>query len=177
MLRETLVYDLKVSGNSIGKVNCQKIVNGNNITYISDTDAVIKSIGTTKIKTRMKVIFENGKLYESTYKFFKNDKIREESNITFNNGIYTIIHDGKTKVTNEPIYVSSIVLHFYKPKDNEKVFEEVDGYFKSIKFLNNKNCLLVDPYSNHGDQYYYENGKMEYCLINNVLVDFEMILQ
>ncbi len=174
---ETLVYDLKVSGKIIGTVTAKKIIQGNNVTYISDTDAKISFLGTTQIKTIMKVIFENGKLYESNYKFYKNNKIKEESSITSNNGKYTIIHDGKTNVINEPIYASSIILPFYKPKDNDKIFEELEGYFKSIKLINNKSFQLLDPKSNHKDKYIYENGKMEYCLVNNTLVDFEMILQ
>lgn len=174
---ETLVYDLKVSGNIIGTVTAKKSIQGDCITYISDTDAEIKFLVSTQIKTRMKVIFEKGQLYESCYTFFKNNKIKETSSITFKNGRYTIVHDGKTSVITEPIYVSSIILPFYKPKDNEKVFEEVDGYFKSIQLINNKSCQLVDPKSSHKDKYIYENGKLEYCLVNNTLVDFEMILQ
>lgn len=174
---ETLVYDLKVSGNIIGKVTAKKSVQGNFITYTSDTDAEIKFLITTQIKTRMKVIFENGQLFSSTYTFFKNNKIKEESSITFKNGKYTIIHDGKINILAEPIYASSIILPFYKPKDNEKVFEEVDGYFKFIQLENNKSCLLVDPKSSHKDKYIYENGQLKYCLVNNTLVDFEMILE
>ena len=174
---ETLVYDLKVSSNIIGKVIVKKNIQGNYIIYTSDTDAEIKFLVTTQIKTRMKVIFENGQLLSSTYTFFKNNKIKEESSITSKNGKYIIIHDGKTSYTSEPIYVSSIILPFYKPKDNEKVFEEVDGYFKSIQLINIKTYQLVDSKSSHKDKYIYENGKLEYCLINNTLVDFEMILE
>jgi hypothetical protein len=174
---ENLVYDLKVAGNTIGTVTAKKITQGDYVTYISDTDAEIKFLVTTQIKTRMKVIFKNGELYESSYKFFKNNKIKEETSITFKNGQYTIIHDGKTNTTTEPIYVSSIMLPFYKPKNNEKVFEEVDGYFKSIQLITNKSFQLVDPKSSHRDKYIYENGKLDYCLVNNTFVDFEMILQ
>ncbi|MFI0490266.1 DUF6134 family protein [Flavobacterium sp.] len=174
---ETLVYDLKVSGKIIGTVTAKKSVQGNFVTYLSDTDAKISFLGSTQIKTIMKVVFENGKLYESDYKFYKNNKIKEESSITSKNGKYIIIHDGKTSLVYEPIYASSIILPFYKPKDNEKIFEEVEGYFKSIKLVNNKSFQLLDPKSSHKDKYIYENGKMEYCLVNNTLVDFEMVLQ
>ncbi len=174
---ETLVYDLKVSGKIIGTVTAKKIIQGSFITYLSDTDAKISFFGITQIKTNMKVIFENGKLYESSYKFYKNNNIKEETKITLKSGNYLLIHDGKTSLLTEPIYVSTIILPFCKPKNNEKVFEEVEGYFKSIKLINNKSYHLIDPKSSHEDIYVYENNKMQYCLVNNTLVDFEMILQ
>ena len=69
------------------------------------------------------------------------------------------------------------MLYFYIPKEGEKVFEEVEGYFKTIKKEKIDNYLLIDPKSSHKDIYNYIDGNLYYNLVKNTLVDFEMVLK
>lgn len=174
--KQTLVYDLKVSGKSIGKVTTTKSVDNNKIIYSSNTDATVKLLFTIDIKTRMKVIFEDGKLIESDYKFYKNNKLKETATITLKGNKYILVHDDKVSKINTIIKASTIILPFYKPTDNEKIFEEVEGDFKIMKLLNEGSYNLINTKSNHKDDYIYQNGSMQSCLIRNTFINFEMTL-
>lgn len=175
--KQTLVYDLKVSGNAIGKVTATKTINHNQTIYTSNTDATVNMLVNINIKTRMKVIFEDGKLIESDYKFYKNDKLKETATISYKEGKYIITHDGVINEMKSPITKSTIMLPFYMPLQNEKIFEEVEGNYKVMKLINQDNYKLIEPQTNHQDDYFYKNGIMKSCLIRNTLVNFEMILK
>tara|TARA_R110002051_G_scaffold234056_5_gene295610 strand:- start:3857 stop:4459 length:603 start_codon:yes stop_codon:yes gene_type:complete len=173
----TLTYDIIIGGKTLGFVTATKTEKGNKVVYTSDSDTEVNLIGTTTIKTRMKTIFEDGILTESTYKFFKNDKLKEEAKVIKIEKGYLFTHDGETSKIDEPITASTIMLYFYTPKEGEKIFEEVEGYFKTITYQKPNHFFLIDPKSSHKDTYEYKNGLLNYNLVKNTLIDFEMVLQ
>tara|TARA_R110000868_G_scaffold365285_1_gene628165 strand:- start:795 stop:1391 length:597 start_codon:yes stop_codon:yes gene_type:complete len=173
----SLKYDIIVGGKTLGIVKATKTEKDAKIIYTSDSDTEVHILGTIKIKTRMTTIFENGILTESTYKYYKNDNLKEKATLTQTSNGYSFVHNDKTSTISEPIKCSTIMLYFYIPKEGEKVFEEVEGYFKTIKKEKIDNYLLIDPKSSHKDIYNYIDGNLYYNLVNNTLVDFEMVLK
>ena len=174
--KQTLIYDLKVSGKSIGKVNTTKVIDHNQTTYTSNTDATVKMLISIDIKTRMRAVFEDGKLIESDYKLFRNNTLKETASINYKDGKYILSHNGKRNEIKSLITKSTIMLPYYMPKNNEKIFEEIEGNFKIMKLINEDNYNFIQPHSNQKDDYRYKNGIMQYCLVRNTLVNFEMTL-
>ena len=173
----SLKYDIIVGGKTLGIVKATKTEKDAKIIYTSDSDTEVHILGTIKIKTRMTTIFENGILTESTYEYYKNDNLKEKATLTPTAEGYSFVHNDKTSTISEPIKCSTIMLYFYIPKEGEKVFEEVEGYFKTIKKEKIDNYLLIDPKSSHKDIYNYIDGNLYYNLVKNTLVDFEMVLK
>lgn len=174
---EVLVYDLIVSGEKIGIVTATKKVEGNKITYTSDSDATTSMVFKIDIKTRMTVVYKNNILQESSYRFYKNGKLKEAANVTLSNGIYSIIHDKKVTTYNKKIVKSTIVLPFELPNDKDSYFEEVEGNFKTIKLINENNYQLYNQNNTQKDDYNYKDGNLRSCLVRNTLVDFKMVLK
>jgi hypothetical protein len=81
-----LVYDLIVSGNTIGTVTATKKVEGDKITYTSNSNATVTMLFKIEIKTRMTVVYKNNILQESSYKFYKNGNLKEEATTILTNG-------------------------------------------------------------------------------------------
>ncbi|MAL60195.1 MAG: hypothetical protein CMC14_09115 [Flavobacteriaceae bacterium] len=171
-----LTYDLIVSDKSIGTVKTSKTIDGNTITYTSNTDATLSFIIDTNIKTRMTTVYKNDSLLSSDYKFYKNNKLKEFATIVIKGGKYIFNHDGKTTEINEGIRLSTILLPFEIPKHNSVYFEEVEGHFKTIKSINKYSFKLTNPNNNSKDDYIYKNGIMEQCIVRNPFIDFTMVL-
>uniref|UniRef100_UPI004047C980 DUF6134 family protein n=1 Tax=Mariniflexile sp. TaxID=1979402 RepID=UPI004047C980 len=173
----TLIYDLVVSDKSIGTVKATKTVEGNKITYTSDTDATINFIIKTTIKTRMTVVFKNDSLIHSAYKFYKNDNLKEYATVAVKDDKYILNHDGELSELKEKINQSTIVLPFEVPKNSASYFEEVEGDFKTIKSQSGTSFQLINPDSKYKDDYFYKDGLMQKCVVRNSIVDFTMILK
>lgn len=174
---DVLVYDLIVSGEKIGTVTATKKVEGNKITYTSNSDATTSMLFKIDIKTRMTVVYKNNILQESSYQFYKNGKLKEEANVTLSNGIYSIIHDKKVTTYNKKIVKSTIILPFEKPNDKDSYFEEVEGNFKTIKLIKENNYQLYNQNNTQKDDYNYKDGNLQSSLVRNTLVDFKMVLK
>jgi hypothetical protein len=152
----TLLYKLIVAGHNIGTVTAIKKTEGNKTTYTSNTDATANFIFTTEIKTRMTVVYKNDILQESRY---------------------TITHDDETNYYSKNISKSTIILLFELPNTSESYFEEVEGTFKSIKLIKENIFELLSKDKGQKDEYKYKNGVVQYSLVKNTLINFEMILK
>lgn len=172
-----LIYDLIVSDKSIGTVKATKTIEGDITTYTSNTDATVSFIINTKIKTRMTTVYKNDSLLSSDYKFYKNDNLKEYATVFIKDGKYILNHDGKTTELKEGIKLSTIILPFEVPENNTAYFEEVEGYFKTIKSENKTSFKLINPENNRKDDYVYKDGIMQKCIVRNPLVDFTMVLR
>jgi hypothetical protein len=173
----TLLYKLIVAGHNIGTVTAIKKTEGNKTTYTSNTDATANFIFTTEIKTRMTVVYKNDILQESSYTLFKNGKIKEVATATLKSGVYTITHDDETNYYSKNISKSTIILLFELPNTSESYFEEVEGTFKSIKLIKENIFELLSKDKGQKDEYIYKNGVVQYSLVKNTLINFEMILK
>tara|TARA_R110002126_G_scaffold55888_1_gene149823 strand:+ start:163 stop:759 length:597 start_codon:yes stop_codon:yes gene_type:complete len=174
---KTLLYKLLVAGEDIGTVTATKKIEGNKTIYTSNTDAEANFIFKTEIKTRMSVIYENNILQESSFRLFKNGKLKEEATTKLNNGVYTFIHDNETNYFNKNIFKSTIILLFELPNTEERYFEEVEGTFKNVKLVKENIFELFNKNNSHNDDYKYSNGVLQYSLVRNTLVNFEMVLK
>jgi hypothetical protein len=172
-----LVYDLIVSGNTIGTVTATKKVEGDKITYTSNSNATVTMLFKIEIKTRMTVVYKNNILQESSYKFYKNGNLKEEATTILTNGKYTITHNKKVSTYSKGILKSTIVLPFDKPKNNESYFEEVQGYFKTMKLINGNKYQLFDQNNSQKDDYNYKDDYLESSIVRNAIVDFKMVLK
>ncbi|TDD95959.1 DUF6134 family protein [Flavobacterium cellulosilyticum] len=174
---KTLQYKLLVAGENIGTVTATKKIEGNKTTYMSNADASANFIFKTEIKTRMSVVYKNDILQESSFKLFKNGKLKEESTTNLKNGVYTIIHDNETNYYNKNIFNSTIILLFELPNTKESYFEEVEGTFKNVTLINENLFQLLGENSSQKDDYRYRNGILYYSLVRNTFVNFEMVLK
>lgn len=174
---KTLQYKLLVAGEDIGTVTATKKIEGNKTIYTSNTDAEANFIFKTEIKTRMSVIYENNILQESSFRLFKNGKLKEEATTKLNNGVYTFIHDNETNYFNKNIFKSTIILLFELPNTEDRYFEEVEGTFKNVKLVKENIFELFNKNNSHNDDYKYSNGVLQYSLVRNTLVNFEMVLK
>lgn len=175
--KTTLFYDLKVSGKTIGNVKTTKNKEGDKTIYISNTKAKISFIFKINIDIKMAVVFKNDRLISSDYRFYKNDNLKEYATISCKEGKYILDHDHKITEFKEVIKQSTIVLPFEVPKNNTNYFEEVEGYFKTIKTENNTLFKLMNPVNNRKDDYLYKEGIMQHCIVRNSIVDFKMELK
>tara|TARA_R110000868_G_scaffold332387_1_gene593421 strand:+ start:7376 stop:8014 length:639 start_codon:yes stop_codon:yes gene_type:complete len=174
---KTLLYKLIVAGENIGTVTATKKIEGNKITYTSNTDAAANFIFNTEIKTRMMVIYENDILQESSFRLYKNGKLKEESTTKLSNGVYTFKHDNETNYFNKNIFKSTIILLFELPNTADSYFEEVEGTFKNVKLIKENIFQLFSKSNSHIDDYKYSGGILQYSLVRNTLVNFEMVLK
>lgn len=178
LIAQSYEYDVLVFGKKIGTVIAQKTVNGDEITYTSNSKSEVSFFGKKTILTEMKTIYKNDILNYSFYEVKKNGKTKEKSVINCKNGNYIIDTDGKTTVHNTPVKLSTIMLTYYKPKNGDKVFEEVGGYYKEIQQVNANTFDLISPESRHKDSYIYnEKGVLEQCIVRKTLFNFKMVLR
>ncbi|CAM1345581.1 DUF6134 family protein [Tenacibaculum amylolyticum] len=178
LIGQTYEYDVLVFGKKIGTVIAQRTVEGDEVTYTSNSKSEVSFFGKKTILTKMKTIYKNDILNYSFYEVKKNGKIKEKSVINSKNGNYIIDTDGKTTVHDAPVKLSTIMLTYYKPKNGDKVFEEVGGYYKEIKQVNANTFDLISPESRHKDSYIYnEVGVLEQCIVRKTLFNFKMILR
>ncbi|RBW61401.1 hypothetical protein DS884_03575 [Tenacibaculum sp. E3R01] len=171
-------YDVNVFGKTIGTVIANRTIKGTKIEYSTNSLSIIRFFGKKEISTIMKTLYENNVLKKSFYEVKKNGKIREKSTLEYLNSTYNIITDGEKTKHTKPIHLSTIMLTYYKPKDKEKVFEEVGGFYKKIKKIKVNEFELINPRSRHIDTYIYnDEGIMEKCIVRKTLFNFEMILK
>lgn len=171
-------YDVNVFGKTIGTVIANRTIKGTKIEYSTNSLSIIRFFGKKEISTIMKTSYENNVLKKSFYEVKKNGKIREKSTLEYLNSVYNIITDGEKTKHTKPIHLSTIMLTYYKPKDKEKVFEEVGGFYKKIKKIKVNEFELINPRSRHIDTYIYnDEGIMEKCIVRKTLFNFEMILK
>ncbi len=172
------VYNVKVFGKIIGTVTANRRIQGATIEYSTNSLSIIRFFGKKEISTIMKTLYENNVLKKSFYEVKKNGKIREKSTLKYLNSTYNIITDGEKTKHTKPIHLSTIMLTYYKPKDKEKVFEEVGGFYKKIKKIKDNEFELINPRSRHIDTYIYnEDDVLEKCIVRKTLFNFEMILK
>lgn len=172
------VYDVKVFGNKIGTVTANKTVIGTKTIYKTSSLSSIRFFGKKEITTFMETVYEKNVLKNSFYEVKKNGKVREKSVLEYKNHKYYVVTDGKESYHDKPIVMSTIILTYYKPKNNQKVFEEVGGFYKTMSKINENQFDLINPKSRHKDTYIYnEEGVLEKCIVRKTLFNFEMILK
>ncbi|CAM1363977.1 exported hypothetical protein [Tenacibaculum litopenaei] len=172
-------YDVIVFGKKIGTVTTKKERKLEGVIYTSDSKSEVSFFGKKRIVTTMKTVYKNDTLMTSFYEVRKNGKVRELSEVTpLNNGGYQIVTDGEKTTHSRPVTMSTILLTYRKPKDGEKIFEEVGGYYKTMKKVSEFQFDLINPKSRHKDSYFYnEAGVLTKCIVRKTLFNFQMILK
>lgn len=176
---QTYVYDIEVFGKKIGEVIATKTIAENNtITYVSNSKSEVNFLGKKEIITTMKTVYENNVLQSSYYEVKKNNKVKEKATILYQDGTYQILTNGKKTLFDKPVKKSTIMLTYQLPVDGEKIFEEVGGYYKTIKKVGVDKFYLVDSKSSYVDTYIYnQQGVLKKCIIRKALINFQMVLQ
>ncbi|WP_420551401.1 DUF6134 family protein [Tenacibaculum aiptasiae] len=172
------IYDVKVFGKKIGTVTANRIQEGTKTVYKTSSFSSIRFFGKKEISTFMETVYENDILQRSFYEVKKNKKTREKAVLEYKKDKYFIITDGKETYHDKPIFLSTIMLTYHRPKNNERVFEEVGGFYKTMVKISENKFDLINPNSRHKDTYIYnEEGVLKKCIVRKTLFNFEMILK
>lgn len=171
-------YDVKVFGNKIGTVIANRIQKGSQTIYKTSSLSSIRFFGKKEIATFMETVYDDNVLKSSFYEVKKNGKVREKSVLIYKKDKYFVITDGKETDHDKPIMMSTIMLTYHKPKNNQRVFEEVGGFYKTMVKISANQFDLINPKSRHKDTYIYnKEGVLEKCIVRKTLFNFEMVLK
>lgn len=170
-------YDVKVFGKKIGSVIAFRTQNGSETIYKTTSLSIVNFFGKKEITTFMKTVYQNNILQSSFYEVKKNSKTKEKAVLEYTDNRYSIITNGKETHYDKPILMSTIMLTYHKPQNNQNIFEEVGGFYKKMVKINENEFELVSPKSRHKDTYVYnKEGILEKCIVRKTLFNFEMIL-
>lgn len=178
IIAQEYTYDIKVWGRKIGKAVTQKKIDGEYTIYTTTSKSEVRFFGKKTIISYVRTVFKNDTLQSSFYKVTKNKKIKEEATISLKNGVYTVVTNGKKTVYKSPVLFSTIMLTYTMPNDQQKVFEEVGGFDKTMKKIKERHFKLINPESRHKDEYFYTpKGILQKCVIKHTLANIVMELQ
>ncbi|WP_299107385.1 DUF6134 family protein [uncultured Tenacibaculum sp.] len=170
-------YDVKVFGKKIGSVIAYRTQEGTKTIYKTTSLSTVNFFGKKEITTLMETVYQDDVLQSSFYEVKKNSKIKEKAVLEYVDDQYFITTNGKETNYDKPISMSTIMLTYHKPQNNQNIFEEVGGFYKKMVKINENEFELVSPKSRHRDTYIYsEDGILEKCIVRKTLFNFEMIL-
>lgn len=173
--QEEKKYQIKHNGKSLGVVTATKEVKANGVIVYTTKSIIDKRVLTIKkLDYNLVVEMKDGALVKSDYKLYVNGKLKSDSQLSYNNGVYTRYFEGKEmEQLNTPItYVSSMFL-FQSPEGHEKTYSESKQKFRTIYKLDSSKYGLGKSKSNTDTEYTYQKEILQHVFIDE-FVDFTM---
>lgn len=169
----TAVFDIIYKGDDIGDLLATKKVNGESITYKVETDIVKKILHVKKCHYDVTVEYINGKLHESDYELYINDKLDKWVKIQDTGSMVVGSKNGrKTKELGPEFEYSSALFFFNEPKGVISTLSESKMKSRGVgPHESEPNVYVLDK--NKGS-YHYEEGKLIKVVVKDV-VDMEMV--
>lgn len=171
-----LKYDILKSGKVVGTMSASMKKNNNGTEYLTESRITMSMVLSVDVYNRVSGFFINGELQKGGIMRKVNGKVKANTQITLNNGKYTITEPENTTSLNAKIGYTTACLMYIEPVNNKQVFSEVFKKFLLVKKIaEHKYALqLPDGYENI---YTYKDGHCIEADIKSSIADLVIRLK
>jgi len=174
---QTLVYDVIIWGDTVGKVTAMLEETGNQKRYYLKSYAIFSLFGKQKLEYEYENIFRNNILQESNTKNLRNGDLRSYSRIKrLGNGYSIDIDEEITNLPNRQIDYCITSLYFEEPVKKARVFSERFGEDCQLKQLETHKYELELP-SGKKNYYSYKDGVLTTLEVDHTLATLWLYLR
>ncbi|MEM7551432.1 MAG: DUF6134 family protein [Bacteroidota bacterium] len=144
----------------IGTINGKRQIDEDSISYLVESDVMVRFIWKYERSTISSAIFKDDKLNWSRSKILVNDEVKENNSSFFEGKQYrcsTI--SGEKESIDMPINFTAIMMYFHEPIGLKEIYSESHLKYLNLEKIANNSYKLTLP---NGDEnhYHYENGKL-----------------
>lgn len=172
---QSQTFGIYMGKHKIGTYEVEKIDKNGFTEYLAVSECKVKIMGQISVGYTSDSKFKGETLVDSHVKSYRNGKLKNETQVSWNGSDYTIVKDGKTVKKKDPINNTTVELYFQVPDNNEEIFSEFDADLKKIKHLNAQTFVLLPPGKSKGTEYVYQNSDIQQVNISMVFGSFSII--
>jgi len=172
-ITEKVVFSVIQKNKEVGEMIGEKLMSPENVIYSSLTKVTTKKIVKVQVRSEYEVKMQEGKLHTAT----ANVKVK---GIQYAHH-YTAYCESdcdkvgrNTSLTNQTILFTSTMLFFEEPINVNRIYNELDGSFHTLKNKGNHIYKKINP-EGKVSMYYYKNGKLEKVEVETDAMNFSMI--
>lgn len=140
-------FEAKANGKQVGHVKATKIVDGDLIQYLVESEVKMHILFTVNVTYRAQASYKGGVLISSSASVYVNGHL-QNSVVTEKTGShYTIVEDEHTTKIYDEITMSTAKMYFNRPADLRKVYSESEGIMKPLVETSEGKFKVKDPAS------------------------------
>lgn len=174
---ETAKYEILVLGIKIGNMTAQKVVAGDSVRYVVDSQVKFWFFGDVDLKLLTRSHFAGGRIAK-TYSESRTNRGNFSSKVTWKGSHYAV--DAKSyKYSNNtsvkgPLMWCSSKLFFQEPTGQELFLSEVYGVAAPIKKISTG--VYEVQVEGNTNRYHYQGGKLVKIVVENTIKDYQVKL-
>lgn len=170
-----LSYDAYRSGKRVGTLEVDRKLEVDGFEYAVRCHITVRVVVKIKLTFLFGSVYQNGILVRGYTRNLRDGKIRNESELHWEAGQYTMRLNAKERVLDAVVHQSATTLYLAEPSEGDQVLSERFGNWISISALGNHQYLLVHP-NGSKNYYYYEAGRCVKIVIPHAMGDMEFRL-
>jgi hypothetical protein len=170
---QDLEYRIVWKNDSVGHLQVAQYDSSGFAIYRIDSEVEIWFFGTKNIRYNYYSRYQQGKLVRSTTRYTKNEQIKAQSSLRWENGEYDIWVDGDKQeiAENELIDCSVTTIYVHEPQSRNKIFSERFGQFLTVTELAPHHYAIGKP-DGRPTEYIFKNGICSKVIVDNFFATF-----